>query len=345
MLTILETLPDGLLELDADALHTKLSGPTLIHIPGRRQQPLFVSVLLHGNETTGWHAVRSLLSNYADKSLPRSLSLFIGNVDAARYGKRFLDHQPDYNRIWKSSAENEATAEHKMAQQVVDIMRQRDVFAGVDIHNNSGLNPHYACVTVLEQASLHLASMFSRTVVYFTYPDTVQSAAFGKFCSAVTVECGQPGQSYGETHARGFLDACLRLSELPQQPVACRDIDLFHTVAVAKVPKHLSFGFEGEVCDLHFVNEIDHFNFRELPANTLFANVRSSNPVQLDVRDSHGEDVTDKYFRVADGEMRTVLPVMPSMLSKSTKAIRQDCLCYLMERYQSFLDREPEKTG
>jgi len=45
-------------------------------------------------------------------------------------------------------------------------MRLRDVFASVDIHNNTGLNPHYGCVTALRHASLHLAAMFSRTVVY-----------------------------------------------------------------------------------------------------------------------------------------------------------------------------------
>ena len=53
-LNILQQLPLGLLELEATQVHTLLGGPTLIHLPGEREAPLFVSVLLHGNETTGW---------------------------------------------------------------------------------------------------------------------------------------------------------------------------------------------------------------------------------------------------------------------------------------------------
>ena len=64
MLTELESLPDGLLELPGERLHEMLAGPTLIHLPGRHAQPLFVSVLLHGNEDSGWYAVQTLLRKY-----------------------------------------------------------------------------------------------------------------------------------------------------------------------------------------------------------------------------------------------------------------------------------------
>ena len=73
-------LPDGLLERDARRLHEVLPGPSLIHLPGRRPDPLFVSVLLHGNEDTGWLAAREILRKYRESPLPRALSLFIGNV-------------------------------------------------------------------------------------------------------------------------------------------------------------------------------------------------------------------------------------------------------------------------
>ncbi|VAX03454.1 Uncharacterized protein Clim_1224, partial [hydrothermal vent metagenome] len=57
MLTILDQLPDGLLLCEARNLHRILPEPTLLHLPGQRPQPLFVSVLLHGNETTGLTAI------------------------------------------------------------------------------------------------------------------------------------------------------------------------------------------------------------------------------------------------------------------------------------------------
>ncbi|MDH5594883.1 MAG: peptidase M14, partial [Gammaproteobacteria bacterium] len=75
MLTILDHIPENLLELHATQLHEALSGPTLIHFEGRQTRPVFVSVLLHGNEDTGWEAIKALLNKYKGNPLPRSLSI------------------------------------------------------------------------------------------------------------------------------------------------------------------------------------------------------------------------------------------------------------------------------
>ena len=97
----LNYVPAGILTATPESLHTILAKPTLIHLTGKQPAPLFVSVLLHGNETTGFYAVQELLKHYQSRELPRSLSLFFGNIDAARLGLRRLDGQPDFNRIWR----------------------------------------------------------------------------------------------------------------------------------------------------------------------------------------------------------------------------------------------------
>ena len=65
-LTELDHLPPGLLERPESALHHELDGPTLIHLEGKNPRPLFVTVLQHGNEVTGWEAVRRLLKSHYD---------------------------------------------------------------------------------------------------------------------------------------------------------------------------------------------------------------------------------------------------------------------------------------
>jgi hypothetical protein len=40
-------------------------------------------------------------------------------------------------------------------------------------------------------------------------------------------------------------------------------------------------------------------------------------------------------FTFEDGEIRTTRPFMPAMLTLDERAIRQDCLCYLMERLEA----------
>jgi succinylglutamate desuccinylase len=329
MLTVLDHVPTGLLETPARDLHSVLTGPTLIHLPGRREPPLFASVLLHGNEDTGLHAVQVVLRRYLE--LPRALSVFIGNVSAARFGARYLPNQPDYNRIWPG-ADAPDSPEARMLQEVVDIMSARVVFASVDFHNNSGLNPHYGCVNRLDHRSLQLALLFGRTVVYFIRPSGVQSMAFAKLCPATTLECGKPGQTRSLQHAIEYLDACLNLSEIPNHPVAEHDIDLFHTVAVVKIPAEVTFSFGHPAADIFLNDDLDQLNFRELPAGTSLGGVPADEPVRLIATSEQGDDVTDEYFANAGGRLTLKKPSMPSMLTLNEQVIRQDCLCYLMER-------------
>ncbi len=332
MLSEMEGLPAGLLEAEPGELYRLLPGPSLIHLPGERAEPLFVSLLLHGNEDAGLRAVQRLLQKVGGRTLPRALSLFVGNVAAARHGLRRLDGQPDYNRVWPGG-EAPASPERAMMAEVVERMRERRVFASVDVHNNTGLNPHYACINRLDRRSLQLAALFGRTVVYFLRPQGVQSMAFAELCPAVTLECGKAGERRGEEHAAEYLEACLHLSEFPAHPVAAHDIDLFHTVAVVKVPDEQPFGFGCEAGPLCFVPDIERMNFRELEAGTAIARVADGR-LPLRVEDEHGEPVAADYFRLDGDWLCTVRPVMPSMLTLDERVVRQDCLCYLMERLE-----------
>jgi len=330
MLHIFDQIPHGMLQCDAAHLHEVLPGPSLIYLAGQKSETLFISVLLHGNETTGWEAARELLIKYSKLPLPRSVCLFIGNVAAARQGQRHLPGQPDYNRIWK--CDNDSPENH-MARQVIEEVSKLELFASVDIHNNTGKNPHYACVNRLDQSYLHLATLFGRTVVYFIKPDTVMSMAMAPLCPAVTVECGQPGMAEGARHVLDYLDACLHLSVFPAHPVTPNDLDLFHTVATVKVPSELEVGFSNDNIDISLLPDIDRFNFNELPAGTAFGQVGSPGVQPFVVRDEQNQDVTARFFEINGRWIQTRTPVMPSMLTLDLDIIKQDCLCYLMERF------------
>lgn len=331
MLTILESIPAGFLAATARDLHQIIPGPTLLHLPGKEPRPLFVSVLLHGNETTGLAAVQRLLHQYGI-NLPRALSLFIGNVTAAREGLRALDGQPDYNRIWPGTLEAAGTPEAAMARRVFDEMRQRQVFASIDVHNNTGTNPHYACINRLAPEFLQMATLFGRTVLYFIKPDGVQTKAFASLCPAVTVECGKPGAPAGEQHAFDYLSACLRLKQVPDHPVAKSDLHLFHTVTTVKVSDGASLGFGDGEADIMFPPHFDQMNFSELPENTAIARIRPGSRAQICALDEAGNDVSARFFRVENDVVRTRRCVMPAMLTLDARIVHQDCLCYFMER-------------
>ncbi len=330
LLTVLEQLPDGLLEQPAHELHQFLSGPTLIHLSGRQTRPLFVSVLLHGNETTGWEAIRQYLLTHQQQTLPRSLSLFIGNVSAAREHKRVLEGQPDYNRVWSAHSSEEG----QMMTEILRQMREKQVFASLDIHNNTGKNPHYACINRKEHNFFQLAHLFSRTVVYFIKPDTVQSMAFSKLCPAVTVECGQPEQKHGVEHAVNYIQGVMQLELFDNKALHPEDFDLYHTMAIIKVPETVGISFNAQKPeDITFAADIDSLNFTALEAGTRLADIHSENSNLLAI-DEQGQDVADRYFSYDNGEIRTRIPLMPSMLTTKEEIIRQDCLCYMMEKIE-----------
>ena len=340
MLSELNALPEGLLDLEASQLHSVLGGPTLIHLQGREKQPLFVSVLIHGNETVGWDAIRLLLPQYdvagGDKMLPRSLSLFVGNTAAAEKAQRFLPGQPDYNRVWPGCShahENQHLPEHALMLSVMERMKNLDVFASIDLHNNTGMNPHYACINIVDHRFMQLATLFSRTVVYFTEPCMVASMAMSKLCPSVTLECGKVGSSHGPEHAAEYVDACLHLREIADTAVPKHDIDLFHTVATVKVPDDINFGFDTDDFELFFPSDIEHLNFRELDAGSYFGSISGIERIPLELTGEQGTIDPNHYFSVVDQDIVLKKSVMPSMLTKDKTVIRQDCLCYLMERY------------
>jgi hypothetical protein len=103
------------------------------------------------------------------------------------------------------------------------------------------------------------------------------------------------------------------------------------------------FGFGRVPADLALSENLDRLNFRELPAGTALGTLGNGVARPLVAVDTEGADVTDQYFRFDRGQVRTRREVMPSMLTLDHRIIRQDCLCYLMERIH-FEDNE-EVTG
>jgi gamma-glutamyl:cysteine ligase YbdK (ATP-grasp superfamily) len=340
MLRFAERLPAGFLEARAADLARLFGGPTLIHLPGTRPDPLFVSILLHGNEDVGLSAVQTVFRRYGVRPLPRALCLFVGNVAAAEANVRRLPNQPDYNRIWPGS-DDDGTPEHAMMRHVVWEMRARRVFASIDLHNNTGTNPYYACVTRPDPANLQLAVLFGRNAVFFQRPHGVQSSAFLALCPSVTCECGRVGDQGGVEHAAKFLDACLHLAEIPRHLPADGDLHLFHTIATINVDHRHRFTFSDDGAarrhvefDLVLRGNLERLNFQELGVATPLGWSKLRSPSPLYVTDQAGRNVTDDFLEIdKEGCVRLRQFVIPAMLTCDPAAIRQDCLGYLMERY------------
>jgi len=326
MLQILDHVPSGLLDCASSELADLLGGPTLLHVPGERPEPLHVSVLLHGNETTGWEAVRGLLQDFVNQPLPRAMSVLIGNVEAAQYGQRVLPGQQDYNRVWDGGD----SAEHRMAQQVLAEMAPRSPIASIDVHNTSGPNPHYACVNCLDEEHVALARQFSRMLIYLLAPNGLHSMAFSKLCPAVTVECGVPGQSEGVAHAQAYLLQCLT-EDLPIPTASVvDDVEIYCTKARVSIPSGMYFSFQDTEAECRIHPELIEHNFQQLPEGTKFG-VWGHPGSRLEVEGENGQDLYDVYFENRGHDLVVRRPFFLSMLTLREDIVVQDCLCYLLE--------------
>ena len=330
MLKEINHIPEELLVARAEDLLDLLQTPTLFHIEGTNPQPLFICTLLHGNETTGFYAVQKLLNKYKDKTLPRSISLFVGNIAAAKEGQRRLDSQDDYNRIWPGSHHNDS-AEKDMMQIITSIMEKKKPFASIDIHNNTGKNPHYGCINILNPHGLVLASKFSDIAVYFTDPKGVQSSAFSDFCPSVVLECGQAKDQSGADHAFSFLETILQLDELSSEN--SNSVTLYHTIARVIIPKTVALGDNSNEhrADIILNEQLEDENFHRIQPGTEFASFNSNKEKLIIVNSESSEDITNEYIERKDNKLLFKKPVTLSMFTTNERAIRQDCVCYFME--------------
>lgn len=325
-LDVYHHLPEGLLELPAQRLLEKLPRSTLIHVDGAREPELFVSVLLHGNETSGWDGVRRYLQ---DHPLPaRSLSLFIGNVQAAAKQQRVLPHQQDYNRIWKG-ASGEGS---RLASSLFAAIARRSYFAAIDLHNNTGHNPFYSVLTELDPRNMGLAYLFSDKAVFIREPDSTLTQAFAGRAPAVALEVGPVGDARCEERVYDFIGRMLELDEVPA--VDPDLLNLYEALARVHICDDMEFGFTGEVttAPLMLTGGVEAVNFHELQAGTPFGTSAAPLHSVFKVLDTAHRDVTEEFFLRTGSDIVLKRPVVPAMYTTDPFVVRQDCLCYFMQR-------------
>ena len=328
---LIESVPESLLSIAPEDIKQLFQKPTLIHIDGTNKDAIFISTLLHGNETTGFYAMQKLLSGYAGAPLPRSIYWFIGNIDATEKNMRRLPHQPDYNRIWPGTDLPESNETH-MALELFNFMKTKSIFASIDIHNNTGLNPLYGCVNSITPETLLLASLFSNDVIYFIRPKGVQSIAFTTLAPAITIECGLSGKENAPTVAR-YVQDCLSLNTLAQT-IEVNTLNVYHTIATVKIPNHISFSFDQKASDIQFRKQIQLLNFKPLSAGSVLADLTHFDSIPIIAIDEQGTDRTSDYFAFTDGQITLKKAIVPAMITLDANVIRQDCFCYFMEPYK-----------
>ena len=322
-----ETWPKGLEDVALRDIRQVLPRPSLIRIAGDAPQPLFLSILLHGNEATSFLVLQALARQYRSKTPARSLLIFVGNVYAAEQGVRTLPGQIDYNRIWGDPLADEAS-EFGLSHLVLSTARREGLFASIDIHNTTGRNPAYGCVTAMRAEDMGMARLFSDICVFYQNPPTTQSIAFSKLCPALIVECGQSGDTEGLEAAIRLVEDMMALTELPYTVPG--DLKLYETIGRVTLPQDKTIELSAnDQADIQLSPDAEDWNFQTLPSGTPFLKVHGQDHGVL-VVDEHGHDLTSHFLEYREGALVLKRDVVPAMITTCKNAILADCLCYLM---------------
>ncbi len=330
MFPIRDTIPAEFFSARPETLHRVFPKPTVLQLAGRRQPALFVSTLLHGNEHSGFFAVQRLLQQYSAGGLPRSLIIFLGNVSAAQQNLRFLPGQPDFNRIWRDCERPEG----KAATEFLAWLAQRPLFAAVDLHDNSGLNPHYSCVTDMRAGHLQLAQLFSRQCIVSNTPSSTLTCNVADMAPTITAECGQMGNPLGADRAFRLLDALMHLEALPQTRPQHDDLVLYRCLGRFLIaPEAAIHVGDGHRHGFSLRPDLEHLNFTPLKVGTQLGTCADASWIGWE-RDEEAGDaapIGQEFLAVRNNRVVVTREFTPAMLTLQERAIRSDCLGYVME--------------
>ena len=329
-LKIIDHIPEGFLEIKPRKITQLLDSPTLIHLKGEKDEPFFISTLLHGNEISGLIILQNILKKYCNRNLPRSLIIFIANPKACEKGLRHLKDQPDFNRIWKDSS---SSYKETLIKPVLQYVKNQKVRGAVDIHNNTGRSPIYACISEKKEEFIKLAQTFSENIVYFTKPDTVLSIALSNICPSVVIECGLPGHTPGIASSMKFIESILDKQEKWKKN-KINKLSIYSTYATLLIAPDTTVCFHAQpfAKDKHlcFVNQLDEFNFKQLKVGTVLAKINNSKQMQL--IDKNGRNIFNQFFSIIENNLTVKSPFIPCMLTKDAQIAKSDCLGYIMEK-------------
>lgn len=315
------SLDPTILDLPATELLTVLDGPTLFDLTQPGQAPMFVSVLLHGNEVSGWDAVRSILKEQQHNGHGTSMLLLVGNVLAASQGVRALDGQTDFNRIW----EEEKGKKFPWAEEVIERVSFRKPWFALDIHNNTCPNPHHAVITDMNPSTLSAARRFSKTAIFAMQPLSILSRRCSQFCTAITLEVGVPSDPNSADRARAFLKYLVDLGAVP----ATHSDDLeIYTNKIRVVIENAQDLDESQVPN--FTPSLSDWNFKTLDKGTEIAQLKTGGG-RLLAQDERLNDVTHSYLEYKDDSVCLNSDVIMSMYTDNPRIALQDCVCYFLE--------------
>jgi predicted deacylase len=309
-----------------------LGGPAAIRIAGReRAETRALVTLLHGNEPSGVVALRRWLADGAQPAT--DVLIVVAAVDAGLeppgFANRMLPGRRDLNRCFGEPSDD---VDGRLARAIHDLLTDAAPVALVDLHNNSGHNPPYGVLTRVDDARLHVLSLFANACMVSNLRLGTMVEALEAATTCVTVECGRSGDPAADDVAYEGICRYLGRRELPRGELP--GIALFTDPIRVQIASGISVAFgDAPTSGVHLtlVPEIESFNFGSIEAGRRIGWV-SAGPWPLAARGADGVDRSQELFELRGHELVARRPLVPVMMTTDARVAIADCLCYVVQR-------------
>jgi hypothetical protein len=314
-----------------------LGGPALLRLAGRdRHRTRAVATLLHGNEPSGLRAVHAYLREGVTPQV--DAIFFIGAVDAALAAPGFACRQlpgaSDLNRCFAGPHEG---MEGRVAREALELLREAQPEALVDLHNNTGRSIPYGVGPRAGDEELALVGYFGDRYVHSDLRLGALVEVTAQHFPSVVVECGRAGAASADAVARAGLDRYLGATRLAGGEHAAGIRVFGDPVRVEARPGvRLALGDRPDPrADLTIAPEIDRHNFDRLEPGHRIGWLREGADWPLVAVGGDGRDVARELFVAGDGALRSAREIIPIMITNDPGIALSDCLFYVVQRSES----------
>lgn len=350
-------LPKRVATLPAPELLAALGGPTLFDLRRPGRPPLFVSTLLHGNETSGWDAVRRIAGR--DEASEFSWMLFLGNVEAAAQGARSLPGQGDFNRIWNVDDEGDGPASAvrpsgawegrmpsppskrepssptrgEMSSRPSEVWQEDSHAHPAEVQMANAVTQAAQAARPFFAVDVHNNSGHNPPYSVITSLDETTLAAAAAF-SPRAIHARQPAGVQTRRFAR-FCPAVTIETGQPEDPSSAARAQeyLLRCLRGGKPPaaEHSGLALYENAVRVTVRGDVEpHPGLERLNFGIAAPGQCIAHRGKLLAQDTEGRDVTDAYLETDGYATRLKRTVTLSMYTSDVAIARQDCLCYFM---------------
>ncbi len=331
MLNILKSQDLTLPATPEQWLH-ELQQPTAIEIIGKQSdQWRVISVLIHGNEPSGFYATYNFLKQGL---IPETnLSIIISSVRAARheplFTHRYMPGEYDLNRRFGIIDCHDRVTE--LAIQITEYIRTLSPQFIVDLHNTSGQSPAF-CVSISSHPSIHkIASLFTKEIVVTQL--VIGSLMEQNFnCPITTIECGGSQNDKSHNVALKGLTGLALVHDI--NDIDANNMDVYNHPVRVRVHAGISLDYGDQAdtdVDITLINKIENLNQDVTTAGSHIGWLdRSLTDCLLAIND-HGEDIITHLFHIEDGKLLAQRDIKIFMATRRADIAMDDCLFYVVE--------------